>query len=106
VSDADIFIEELISRMVIVPNDGKRPMSIARVAAHSVVAALGIPASTLAALRAGTHVVVPREPTEAMLDAACVREAGFYTKSPTADFLGGWRRALAAAQPRRDEGNG
>jgi len=60
--------------------------------------------SVLASLRAGTHVVVPREPTEAMLSAAetaYADEPGF-----VAGVLAEWRAMIAAAQPRRDEGDG
>ncbi len=45
-------------------------------------------AATLASLRAGTHVVVPREPTEEMLAAAF----------PASTAWGVWRLMLAASE--------
>ncbi len=66
---------------------------------------LGIPASTLASLRAGTHVVVPHDPTEAMLDAAQDEQVGCCTPTQREARII-YQAMLAAAQPRRDEGNG
>ena len=59
-------------------------------------------ASTLASLRAGTHVVVPREPTEAMIDAGM---RGLYgNESAEDDALEAWAAMLAAApEAPRDE---
>jgi len=73
-------------------------------AAHAVIEALGIPAETLAGLRNGTLVAVPREPTEAM-----VGYGGASHDHPSV-FMGGpshnsrdkarriWAAMLAAAQ--------
>lgn len=44
-----------------------------------------------------------REPSAEMCDAAVHREPGFYTRSPTADFMASWRRAMAAS-PLADPG--
>lgn len=63
--------------------------------------------SALESLRAGTHALVPREPTEAMREAGAIAFDG-----PMAVMKIGalctdiYRAMLAAAQPRRDEGNG
>ena len=48
--------------------------------------------AALASLRAGTHVVVPREPTQAMLDAAF----------PASTAWGVWRLMLAASEAPHD----
>jgi DNA primase len=52
--------------------------------------------ATLTKLRAGTHVVVPVEPTEAMEDAHDMAHAEAETKF--ADFPDLWRDLITAAQ--------
>lgn len=79
---------------------------------------LGIPASVLASLRAGEMVAVPRKLlTEAH---ACMRTCGWQLAPAAeqgtdddgvlalavADIEAQFGELLAAAQPRRDEGNG
>ena len=75
--------------------------------ADAIVAALGIPASTLASLRAGEMVAVPRGDVEMLRLAAATVTSRL---SDVCDALVSSEermlRWLAAAQPRRDEGNG
>lgn len=62
--------------------------------------ALGIPAATLAALRAGTHVVVPRERTEAMHQGAQSTTGAIVTRRHSTEI---WNAMLAAApEPGHD----
>jgi hypothetical protein len=56
----------------------------------------GIPAATLAALRAGTHVVVPRERTEAMHQGAQSTTGAIITRRHSAEI---WAAMLAASEP-------
>ena len=75
--------------------------------AEAIVEALGIPASALASLRAGTHVVVEKARHEAA-EAACVGYYGWEyggLDHPDCQALIRWHK-IAAAQPRQDEGNG
>jgi len=47
-----------------------------------------------------THVVVPREPTDAMADAATISGGTFTGAIPL--WLHFWRAMLAASEPRHD----
>jgi len=81
--------------------------------AKAVLAAIGIPASVLASLRAGTHVVVSVE-DKARLDRA--RRTDALLREQLDNDSRRWEAeyaarlqygpGTAAAQPRRDEGNG
>lgn len=67
--------------------------------ANDLIDMLGIPASTLAGLRDGTLVAVPREPTEAMHNAARDWSAAKYGKPIGIDASAGCWRAMLAAAP-------
>lgn len=74
-------------------------------------AALSALSPAAAAVERGEAVAVPREATDAMIHAGASPDQGFYTKSRTAEFMGVWRRMLAASPfaqepPRKDAGEG
>lgn len=78
-----------------------------RTDARAALASLGGPLEHLAALRAGAHVIVPVEPTRAMIDAAYAAHDAYETGESPAAWCGlsDAYRAMIAARPRPTGGS-